>query len=190
MGDLLVIDNYDSFTYNLVAYCRELGAKTTVVFNDELTIQQITKLNPDKILVSPGPGNPDEAGISMAVISSFYLHKPILGVCLGHQCIGQFFGAQVGHAPRLMHGKTSKITHNNSLLFKSIPNNITVTRYHSLILDEKTMPPDLVVTAYTNDNNEIMAIEHQNYPVYGVQFHPEAVLSEHGHKILNNFLLI
>lgn len=189
MLSLLVIDNYDSFTYNLVAYCQELGAKTAVFYNDEISCEEILKINPDKILLSPGPGNPDESGVCLDIIDRFHKVIPILGVCLGHQCIGQYFGGRVIHAPTIMHGKTSIITHNQSGLFKNIKNNLSVTRYHSLIIDNDTIPDCLEVTAIVNnDPRQIMAIEHRNYQVYGVQFHPEAILSEDGHEILSNFL--
>jgi len=187
---LLVIDNYDSFTYNLVAYCQELGAETIVKYNDQLSITDIYNINPDKILLSPGPGNPGSAGICLEVIHNFHQSKPILGVCLGHQCIGQYFGGQVIHANQIMHGKTSILTHNNSKLFYKIKNNLRVTRYHSLVVSQIGFPECLTVTAVNNDSEhqEIMALEHNQYDVYGVQFHPEAVLSECGHEILRNFL--
>lgn len=222
---LLFIDNYDSFTYNLVAYCQELGVDTKVICNDELEISSIKKLNPKWILISPGPGNTHDAGISMDVIAEFYKAIPILGVCLGHQCIAKYFGGNIILAPEIMHGKTSIITHNNSSLFKDIKNDFLATRYHSLIVDPNTVPDCLEVTAYADanlatslrfsagdreisneilndppgdimlpggrkaNNQEIMALQHKDYPVFGVQFHPEAVLSQFGHKILNNFLL-
>lgn len=193
MTKLLVIDNYDSFTYNLVAYCQELGVDTLVYYNDDITCSQIAKLNPDKILLSPGPGNTKDSGVTMQVIDQFYKTIPILGVCLGHQCLAEYFGAAVTHAPRVMHGKTSKIRHDNSLLFNNIENDFTVCRYHSLIVDYNLMQnnSDLIITAYTmfNSDYEIMALAHKTYPVYGVQFHPEAVLTEHGHKLLSNFLV-
>ncbi|MBP9722893.1 MAG: aminodeoxychorismate/anthranilate synthase component II [Gammaproteobacteria bacterium] len=192
--NLLVIDNYDSFTYNLVGYCQELGAKTTVVYNDSLTIADIQKINPDKILLSPGPGRPEDSGICLDVIANFYKIIPILGVCLGHQCIGHYFGGKIIHAARLMHGKTSVITHNNVGIFKNIKNDLTVARYHSLVISSNHFPSCLRVTAFadTKDINqkEIMAIQHKNYNLFGVQFHPEAILSECGHEILNNFLCV
>ncbi len=187
---LLVIDNYDSFTYNLVAYCQELGADPIVKYNDQISISDIKNINPDKILLSPGPGNPSDAGICLDVIHYFHQTIPMLGVCLGHQCIGQYFGGEVVHAKRIMHGKTSIITHNNTKLFRNIKNNLKVTRYHSLVVSQKKIPECLLITALSNDggNEEIMALEHKLYKVYGVQFHPEAVLSECGHEILRNFL--
>lgn len=191
MTELLIIDNYDSFTYNLVAYCKELGANTEVIYNDQYSIQDIVNINPDKILLSPGPGNTKDAGVTNQVIDKFYKTKPILGVCLGHQCIAEYFGAKVINAPRIMHGKTSSITHNNSKLFNNIKNNFIACRYHSLIVDKNSMPNELVITAHVEDNtDEIMAFEHHYYDVYGVQFHPEAVLSEYGHELLNNFLTL
>lgn len=192
MVKLLFIDNYDSFTYNLVAYCQELGASTEVYTNDSITLDQIYKLNPDKILISPGPGTPDDAGISLDLIAEFYNKIPILGVCLGHQCLVQYFGGKVIHAARLMHGKTSEIHHNNSSLFSAVPNKFKATRYHSLIADNDSLPSCLTATAfaYYNQQPEIMALEHKKYLLYGVQFHPEAVLSEYGHDILRNFLTV
>lgn len=192
MTKLLVIDNYDSFTYNLVAYCQELGVDTLVYYNDEITCSEIEKINPDKILLSPGPGNTKDSGVTMQVIDNFHQTIPILGVCLGHQCLAEYFGAKVTHAPRIMHGKTSKIKHDNSLLFKNIENEFTACRYHSLIVDYDSIKynPDLIITAHTlyNTEFEIMALAHKAYSVYGVQFHPEAVLTEYGHRLLENFL--
>lgn len=192
MIKLLFIDNYDSFTYNLVAYCQELGANTEVYTNDSITLEQIYQINPDKILISPGPGTPDDAGISLDLIAEFHNRIPILGVCLGHQCLVQYFGGKIIHAARLMHGKTSDIHHNNTSLFSGIANKFKATRYHSLVADNTTLPSCLsaIAYAYYNQRPEIMAIEHKNYPLYGVQFHPEAVLSEYGHDILRNFLAI
>lgn len=195
-NNLLIIDNYDSFTYNLVAYCKELGANCIVVENDKINLEDVISINSDKILISPGPGNTKDSGISNDIIKHFYNKKPILGVCLGHQCIAEFFGGRVISAKRLMHGKTSKIIHDNSTLFKHIHNNFIATRYHSLIVDDTSVPDSLKITAFSeyinNDivHKEIMAIEHKDYPVYGVQFHPEAVLTQYGHDLLRNFLSI
>lgn len=192
---LLFIDNYDSFTYNLVAYCQELGADTKVVYNDAISVAEVKKLKPKQILLSPGPGNTKDSGVTMDIIANFYKSIPILGVCLGHQCIAEYFGAKVRHASRLMHGKTSKITHNAQGIFKNIPNNFTANRYHSLIVSHENFPSDLNITAYTENNIEypeqkieIMALQHKTYPVFGVQFHPESVLSEYGHQLLSNFI--
>lgn len=193
MTKLLIIDNYDSFTYNLVAYCQELGAEVIIKYNDAVSINNIKQINPDKILLSPGPGSPQDSGICLELIDHFYKTISILGVCLGHQCIGQYFGGEVSHAIEPMHGKTSvikTIDHQlyNNLLFNNIKNSITVTRYHSLVIkNNQRFPKELIITAVT-DEQEIMAIQHKSYPVYGVQFHPEAVLSEYGHEILSNFL--
>ena len=192
MVKLLVIDNYDSFTYNLVAYCQELGAHTEVVYNDKITIEDINLLNPDKILLSPGPGSPNDSGICLDVLKYCHKTKPILGVCLGHQCIGQYFGGEVIHAQKVMHGKTSIVQHNNSKLFKNIQNNFNVGRYHSLLINPNNFPECLNITAICEDresDKEIMAVEHKEYAVYGVQFHPESVLSECGHELLKNFLV-
>lgn len=186
---ILMIDNYDSFTYNIVQYCQELGADIKVVRNDQITIDEIRELNPQKIIISPGPSTPNEAGITLEVISSFKDKLPILGVCLGHQSIGQVFGAKVVRAKNLMHGKTSTIHKDkDSAIFKGIPENFTATRYHSLVLEKSDIPDDIIVTAHSTDDNEIMALEIKNTKVYGVQFHPESIMSEYGHKIFENFL--
>lgn len=194
MTKLLVIDNYDSFTYNLVAYCQELGADTLVYYNDQISCDEISNIKPDKILLSPGPGNTRDSGITMQVIANFHKSIPILGVCLGHQCIAEYFGSVVTHADRIMHGKTSVVTHNDNDLFNNIDTNFTVCRYHSLIVDYSSIinNKNLILTAYTKYNSqyEVMALAHSKYPVYGVQFHPEAVLSEAGHQLLLNFLKI
>lgn len=190
---LLFIDNYDSFTYNLVAYCKELGAHTKVIANDELSLEEVKQLKPSKILISPGPGSPKDSGISMDVIKEFHQSTPILGVCLGHQCLVEYFGGDVVLAPRQMHGKTSIVIHDDSQLFTHIQNNFRVARYHSLIADNNLFINDeLIVTAYSEYNNakEIMAIQHKKHRLYGVQFHPEALMSEYGHQLLHNFLTL
>ena len=184
---ILVIDNFDSFTYNLVQYLGELGAELEVYRNTQITIEQIRDKNPDGILLSPGPGVPDTAGITLETIMAFAGEIPILGVCLGHQAIGQAFGGDVVRAPELMHGKVSEIFHNNKSIFASIPSPFTATRYHSLIVEEKTLPTCLHITART-ENGLIMGLEHESLPVYGVQFHPESILTESGKRILQNYL--
>ncbi len=184
---ILMIDNYDSFTFNLVQYLWELGEEVKVFRNNQITLQEIQELSPDHIIISPGPGTPDEAGISLKLIKHFAGRIPVLGVCLGHQAIGQAFGGKVIRASRLMHGKTSIIIHKGKTIFEEIKCPLTATRYHSLILDVKSLPSCLEITAWT-DQGEIMGIRHKNYTVEGVQFHPEAILTEHGHALLNNFL--
>jgi len=184
---ILMIDNYDSFTYNLVQYLGELGGRLEVYRNDKLTLSKIKSLRPDQIVISPGPGRPSEAGISEAVIKEFAGKIPILGVCLGHQCIGEVFGGRVLRADRLMHGKTSLIYHNGKEIFKGIKNPFTATRYHSLIVERKSLPEILEITAQTKEH-EIMGIRHKKFPVWGVQFHPESILTDEGKKILANFL--
>lgn len=185
---ILVIDNYDSFTYNLVQYLGELGAKPEVYRNNKITIDRIKKLRGlEKIVISPGPGEPKDAGISNDVISSLGRTIPILGVCLGHQCIGEVFGGRIIGARSLMHGKTSLIYHDGSALFKGVENPFEATRYHSLLVERKTFPKALKITAETK-NKEIMALRHKRYPIYGVQFHPESILTPEGKKILKNFL--
>ncbi len=185
---LLMIDNYDSFTYNLVQYFYELGQEVKVYRNDQINIEQIRLMQPDKICISPGPGNPTEAGISLQVIKNFMSSIPVLGVCLGHQAIAQLLGANIIPAKKIMHGKISTIKHNkNNTLFKNLPDQIKVTRYHSLAVEKNNLPSELSITAQTDDE-EIMALEHKTLKLYGVQFHPEAILSEYGHVILNNFL--
>ena len=189
-----MIDNYDSFTFNLVHYFQTLGQEVKVVRNDEITIAQIKQLKPDYLVISPGPCDPDNAGISLAVVKYFAGKIPLLGVCLGHQCIAQHFGALITKAKKLMHGKTSVITHNSAGLFQHLPPSFQVTRYHSLIIDQSSLPDDLVVTAWSSDEqgnqDEIMAIQHKEFAVYSVQFHPESVLTEHGLALLKNFLTI
>jgi anthranilate synthase component 2 len=185
---ILMIDNYDSFTYNIVQYFYELGQEVVVKRNDEITIEDIENMNNiDAIVISPGPCTPNEAGISVNVIKKFKGVYPILGVCLGHQSIGQAFGSKIVKAKCLMHGKTSKIYHNEKGLFEGIPNPFNAVRYHSLVIDESTLPQDIEITA-RSDDGEIMAIEHKKYPIWGVQFHPESILTEYGMKILENFI--
>ncbi len=184
---LLMIDNYDSFTYNLVQYFGELGEEIEVYRNDAITIAEIEKKNPDKIVISPGPCTPNEAGISMEVIEHFAGKKPILGVCLGHQSIGQVFGAKVVRADRLMHGKTSEVHHDNKEIFKDCTNPFEATRYHSLVLEPDSIPDCLEVTAKT-DQDEVMGIRHKEFPIWGVQFHPESILTKEGKKLLKNYL--
>lgn len=182
---MILIDNYDSFTYNIVQYLRELGVNPIIFENDGITVNELRKMTFDSIILSPGAGNPDGAGISLEVIKEFYKTKKILGVCLGHQCIAQFFGAKIIKAKEPCHGKTSKIRHGSSVLFKDIPEEFEVTRYHSLIV--KDLSEDLTVSAQTSDGI-IMALEHKLYPVFGVQFHPEAILTQFGHKLFQNFI--
>jgi anthranilate synthase/aminodeoxychorismate synthase-like glutamine amidotransferase len=183
---LVMIDNYDSFTYNLVQYFGELGAEIRVFRNDEVTLDEIKALAPTHIVISPGPGSPDDGGISNEVLREFGPTTPILGVCLGHQCIGQVYGGKVSRAPRLMHGKTSSVYHNGKGLFDGVPSPFKATRYHSLIVEEP-LPDILQVTAFTRDG-EVMGVRHKQYPIVGVQFHPESILTEHGKRILQNFL--
>jgi len=184
---ILVIDNYDSFTYNLVQYLGELGADMRVVRNDAISADEAVALNPDKLLVSPGPCTPLEAGISCDVIKKLGPKIPTLGVCLGHQSIGQVYGGKIVRAERLMHGKTSMIHHNGADVFKGLPNPFEAIRYHSLIIERSSFPDSLEITAKT-DQDEIMGVKHREYPVYGVQFHPESILTENGMELLRNFL--
>ncbi|TDX15670.1 para-aminobenzoate synthetase component 2 [Buttiauxella sp. BIGb0552] len=184
---LLLIDNYDSFTWNLYQYFCELGAEVVVKRNDELTLSDISALAPEKLVISPGPCTPTEAGISLAAITHFAGQLPILGVCLGHQAIAQAFGAKIVRAEKVMHGKTSAITHKNSGVFNGLNNPLTVTRYHSLVIAPATLPACFEVTAWT-DKQEIMGIRHREFDLEGVQFHPESILSEQGHQLLANFL--
>jgi anthranilate synthase/aminodeoxychorismate synthase-like glutamine amidotransferase len=184
---ILMIDNYDSFTYNLVQYLGELGQRVKVYRNDALSIGEIKKLDPAKIVISPGPGRPEDAGISCEVIRQFSGKIPILGVCLGHQAIGYVFGAKIVGAKKLMHGKTSKIYHNKKDIFKGISNPFLATRYHSLLVDKKSLPDCLEITAFTAED-EIMGLRHKVYPVWGVQFHPESILTKSGKQILDNFI--
>jgi anthranilate synthase/aminodeoxychorismate synthase-like glutamine amidotransferase len=184
---LLVIDNYDSFTYNLVQYFGELGSDVLVKRNDEISIDDIRRLKPERICISPGPGTPTDAGISTEVVRELGREVPLLGVCLGHQCIAGAFGGEIVRSPRLMHGKTSPIQHNNSGVFADLPNPFEATRYHSLVADRATLPPILEVTAETREG-EIMGLRHREFPVHGVQFHPESILTADGQKLLENFL--
>jgi anthranilate synthase component II len=184
---LLMIDNYDSFTYNLVQYLAELGEKVVVYRNDEIDLETVGKLNPRHIVISPGPCTPNEAGISVPLIHEFAGKIPLLGVCLGHQSIGQAFGGNIVHAQTLMHGKTSLIYHHNVGVFKNLPNPYTATRYHSLVIERESLPDCLEITAWTDDD-EIMGVRHKTLPIEGVQFHPESILTEYGHELLKNFL--
>ena len=189
---LLMIDNYDSFTYNLVQYLGELGAEVVVRRNDEVTLAEIEAMAPRHIVISPGPATPNEAGVSMDVIRRFGPHVPLLGVCLGHQCIGQVFGGRIVHAGELMHGKTSPIHHTGAGVFRGIESPFRATRYHSLVIQKSSAPAVLEVTAWTEKTpgavDEIMGVRHRELPIEGVQFHPESILTEHGHDILRNFL--
>ncbi len=186
---ILMIDNYDSFTYNIVQYLYELGADVLVKRNDEISIEDIKNLeNIDAIVISPGPCSPTEAGISVDVIKTFKGVYPILGVCLGHQSIGYAFGAKIIKAKCLMHGKTSMIYHNEKGLFENIPNPFEAVRYHSLVIDRNSLPEDIEITAWTKEDNEIMGIQHKKYPIWGIQFHPESILTQYGKELLNNFL--
>jgi anthranilate synthase/aminodeoxychorismate synthase-like glutamine amidotransferase len=188
---VFVLDNYDSFTYNLVQYMGELGAEMVIRRNDEMTPAEVEALHPDRILISPGPCTPQDAGISIALIQHFAQAKnsvPILGVCLGHQAIGAAFGGNVVRAPKLMHGKTSEVDHDGKTIFADIPSTMTCTRYHSLIVAEEGFPDELEVSARTSDGETIMALRHKSLPIEGVQFHPESVLTVHGKQIIENFL--
>ena len=189
---LLMIDNYDSFTYNLVQYLGELGQDVRVYRNDQITIADIEKLTPDNIVISPGPCTPNEAGISMAAIERFQRAIPILGVCLGHQSIGQVFGGRVVHARRIMHGKTSEIHHLNAGVFRGLANPFIATRYHSLVVERTSLPECLEEIAWTVDEHgqrdEVMGLRHRELPIHGVQFHPESILTAYGHELLQNFL--
>ena len=184
---LLMIDNYDSFTYNLVQYLGELGEEVKVFRNDEITLEAVGKLGPARIVISPGPCTPNEAGISVPLIREFAGRIPILGVCLGHQAIGQALGGRIVHAKQLMHGKTSAIHHDARGVFKGLPDGFTATRYHSLVIERASLPACLEVSAWTDDG-EIMGVRHRELTVEGVQFHPESILTEHGHRLLGNFL--
>ncbi len=186
---ILVIDNYDSFTYNLVQYLGELGEKIIVHRNDKINIDEISKISPDKIVISPGPGRPDDAGISKDVIRAFAGKTPILGVCLGHQCIAEVYGGKIVRAENIMHGKVSSVFHGGQAIFEKIPSPFKATRYHSLLVEPGSVPKDLVITAWT-ENDEIMGIRHIAMPVWGVQFHPESILTVDGMSILKNFVKI
>ena len=189
---LLMIDNYDSFTYNVVQFLGELGAEVQVYRNDAITLDEIEAMAPDQIVLSPGPCTPDQAGISLAVVERFVGKTPILGICLGHQSIGQAFGGRIIRAGKVMHGKLSPIHHQATGIFQGLSNPLTATRYHSLVIDKATLPDSLEITAWTEDENgnleEIMAVRHKSLAVEGVQFHPESIMSEHGHQLLENFL--
>lgn len=189
---ILMIDNYDSFTYNLVQYFGELGADIKVVRNDEITIEQIAALAPEKIVISPGPCTPNEAGVSVETIKTFAGKIPLLGVCLGHQSIGQAFGGKVIRAPFVMHGKTSPVYHSNAGVFRGLNNPFQATRYHSLVIEKESLPECLEITAWTQNDDgsmaEIMGVKHKTLAVEGVQFHPESILTEQGHELLRNFL--
>ena len=189
---VVMVDNYDSFTYNLVQYLGELGATVTVVRNDQISVEDIARLAPDKIVISPGPCTPKEAGVSVETILKFAGHTPILGVCLGHQSIGYAFGGQIVHAKQIMHGKTSLVHHHDKGVFKGLNNPFTATRYHSLVLEQSCLPECLEITAWTQNEagaiDEIMGVRHKTWDIEGVQFHPESILTEHGHDMLRNFL--
>ena len=184
---ILVIDNYDSFTYNLVQYLGELGAAVEVLRNDERSVEEIERLRPERIVISPGPGTPDDAGVSLALIGRLAGRVPILGVCLGHQAIGQAFGGKVVRARQVMHGKVSRVRHDGRGVFAGVPDDFVATRYHSLVVEHASMPSALEVSA-RSDDGEIMGLRHRGLAVEGVQFHPEALLTEHGHRMLENFL--
>ena len=186
---ILMIDNYDSFTYNIVQYCKELGADLKVIRNDEMTIEEIKALKPDKIILSPGPSTPDEAGVTLEVINQFKDTTPLFGVCLGHQSIAQAFGAKIVRAKNMMHGKTSQVNITEQTpIFKDVTQEFTATRYHSLVVKQDSITDEIEVVAFSKDDNEIMALQIKDKPIYGVQFHPESIKSDFGHKILDNFL--
>ncbi len=184
---VLVIDNYDSFVYKLVQYLGELKAEPIVKRNDAITIEEAEKIAPDSLLISPGPGNPEQAGMSIELIKWAAGKIPILGICLGHQCIGEAWGGKTIHAPQIMHGKTSMISHNKTGVFQNIDSPFEATRYHSLMVDPKSFPEDLEITA-TTDDGLIMGLKHKEFEIYGLQFHPESILTSHGHKLIENFL--
>jgi len=186
---ILMIDNYDSFTYNIVQYCEQLGANLKIIRNDELNIEEIKALNPQKIIISPGPATPNDAGICLDVIKEFSDTTPIFGICLGHQAIAQVFGGEVIRAPKMMHGKTSQIkVIKENTLFNKLPSEFTQTRYHSLTVNKNNLPDIIEVTSKSLDDDEIMSLKIKNKNIFGVQFHPESIMSEHGHEIINNFL--
>ncbi len=186
---ILMIDNYDSFTYNIVQYCLELGSDLKVIRNDELTVEEIKALNPEKIIISPGPATPNEAGVTLELIKAFTDVVPIFGICLGHQSIAQVFGGEVIRAKNMMHGKTSQIKiDKNTLIYKGLPQEFRATRYHSLTVNQENLPENIVATSYSKDDHEIMSLEIKGKDIYGVQFHPESIMSEYGYEILDNFL--
>jgi len=186
---VLMIDNYDSFTYNVVQYCKELGADLKVIRNDEMTIEEIKDLNPDKIILSPGPSTPDDAGVTLDVIREFSDNVPIFGICLGHQSIAQAFGGEVIRAKYMMHGKTSQVeVTEKTPIFKDLPKEFRATRYHSLTVNKENLPDNIIATSHSMDDDEIMSLQIKDKPVYGVQFHPESIMSEYGHEMLDNFL--
>ena len=186
---ILMIDNYDSFTYNVVQYCLELGANLKVIRNDELTVEEIKKLNPEKIIISPGPATPNEAGVTLELIKEFTDKVPIFGICLGHQSIAQAFGGEVIRAKNMMHGKTSQIEiDKETVIFNGLPQEFRATRYHSLTVNQDNLPNHIIPTSYSKDDHEIMSLEIEGKDIYGVQFHPESIMSEHGHEMLDNFL--
>ena len=184
---ILIIDNYDSFTYNLVQYIGSMNPNLKVVRNDQITINEIKEISPEKIIISPGPGRPEEAGLSIRIIKEFKGSIPILGICLGHQAITVAFGGNVIRANEIVHGKTSQITHSTSVIYKDIPTEFTATRYHSLVADKQTLPSELKITA-TTQNGLIMSLEHEKYPIFGVQYHPESILTDCGMQLIKNFL--
>lgn len=185
---ILLIDNYDSFTYNLYQYLGELGEVPKVVRNDRITITEIEEMKPEAIIISPGPGRPEDAGICVELIKSFASKVPILGICLGHQAIGYAFGGKITHAREIMHGKVSEISHNGTSLFKSFQESLSVMRYHSLVIEKDSIPSDLEVLARSTDDDEVMAVKHKDYPLYGLQFHPESIGTKEGKQLLANFL--
>jgi anthranilate synthase component 2 len=186
---ILMIDNYDSFTYNIVQYCTELGADLKVVRNDEVTIDDIRKMNPEKIIISPGPATPNEAGVSLEIVEKLGEEKPLLGICLGHQTIAQAYGGEIVEAENMMHGKTSQIrVEEESDIFREIPHNFTATRYHSLVVNRENLPEKIEPLAWSEDDGELMALKVKDLPIYGIQFHPESIMSQYGHEMLDNFL--
>ena len=186
---ILMIDNYDSFTYNVVQYCRELGADLKIIRNDELTVDEIKALSPEKIILSPGPATPDDAGVTLDVIKEFADTIPIFGICLGHQSIAQAFGGEVIRAKNMMHGKTSQVEVDcETPIFKDLPSEFRATRYHSLTVNKDNLPDNIIATSYSKDDDEIMSLQIKDKPIYGVQFHPESIMSEYGHEMLGNFL--
>ncbi|MEA3490467.1 MAG: aminodeoxychorismate/anthranilate synthase component II [Campylobacterota bacterium] len=186
---VLMIDNYDSFTYNVVQYCKELGAELRVIRNDEMSVEEIKALHPDKIILSPGPATPDDAGVTLDVIREFADTTPIFGICLGHQSIAQAFGGEVIRAKNMMHGKTSQVkVDEDTVVFKDLPDEFRATRYHSLTVNQTNLPDTIIPTAHSLDDNEIMALKVKDRDIYGVQFHPESIMSEYGHEMLDNFL--